>query len=101
MAKAKVYILSRNEKKATEAIARMKESAQGAKDINVNFIRVDLQSLASVQAAAEEFKRRESRLDILINNAGVRPIVYFLFLSLVQVLHVNYRKAVSETDNLH
>ncbi|KAJ7601752.1 NAD(P)-binding protein [Roridomyces roridus] len=64
---AKVYIAGRNESKCIEAI----------KDIEVQtgkraeFLQLDLSDLASVKKAAEEFMRRETRLNVLFNNAGV------------------------------
>jgi NAD(P)-dependent dehydrogenase (short-subunit alcohol dehydrogenase family) len=39
-------------------------------------VRLDLASLPSVRAAAEEIRARYSRLDLLINNAGVMDIPY-------------------------
>ncbi len=39
-------------------------------------VRLDLASLASVRSAAEEIRARYSRLDLLINNAGVMDIPY-------------------------
>ena len=37
---------------------------------NLTVVKLDLASLASVRECAEEIKAEESRLDILINNAG-------------------------------
>lgn len=39
--------------------------------LDLRFLRLDLQNLGSVKAAAAAFKEREQRLDVLINNAGV------------------------------
>jgi NAD(P)-dependent dehydrogenase (short-subunit alcohol dehydrogenase family) len=51
--KAKVYILSRDPTKSTEAINILKsETGQDA-----HFIQVDLADLPSIRRAAEEFKR--------------------------------------------
>lgn len=68
---ARVYILSRSSQKAIEAITSIKESAAD-KPLHVEFIQVDLLSFTSVLKAVEQFKAKESTLDILINNAGVR-----------------------------
>jgi NAD(P)-dependent dehydrogenase (short-subunit alcohol dehydrogenase family) len=38
----------------------------------VDLLKLDLESLDSVRACAEEIKRRTATLNILINNAGVR-----------------------------
>ena len=40
--------------------------------LDLHALDMDLQNLQSVKAAAETFIKREGRLDILINNAGVR-----------------------------
>lgn len=47
----------------------MKESSKLSLDLH--FLEMDLQSLQSVKVAAEEFMKRESQLDLLINNASV------------------------------
>lgn len=41
---------------------------------NVNLMQLDLSSLDSVEKFAEEFRQKESRLDILINNAGIMAV---------------------------
>ncbi|KAI4160589.1 MAG: hypothetical protein LQ342_005610 [Letrouitia transgressa] len=74
---AQVYILSRSAEKATQAIASIKESAPD-KSLHVEFIQIDLLSFASVVKAVEQFKARESTLDILINNAGIMAVPYTL-----------------------
>ena len=45
-------------------------------------LEMDLQSLGNVKEVAEAFMRQESRLDLLINNAGVRALQLFLDSSL-------------------
>lgn len=55
---------------------RDSERAAGAADRiapreNVELLRLDLASLSAVREAAEEFRSRFDRLDLLINNAGV------------------------------
>jgi NAD(P)-dependent dehydrogenase (short-subunit alcohol dehydrogenase family) len=40
---------------------------------SIAFIAADLSSLAAVRVAAAEFRQRHSRLDVLLNNAGVSP----------------------------
>ena len=62
--------MSRSSQKAEDAIEAMKRS-QPDNPLDVHFLRIDLQSLSSVQEAAQKFKAKESRLDILVNNAGV------------------------------
>ncbi|KII89293.1 hypothetical protein PLICRDRAFT_109044 [Plicaturopsis crispa FD-325 SS-3] len=65
---ATVYIAARSEKKARGAIEEMK-SATG--EDSIHFLKLDLADLGSVKAAAEDFLSKETRLDVLYNNAGV------------------------------
>lgn len=71
-----VYIAGRSEQKAKEAITRI-QSQQTAVAANVGkleFLPVDLSDLASIKPAAELFRTKESRLDVLFNNAAVSLI---------------------------
>ena len=52
----------------------MRQSA-AEKSLDIQFLQADLQSLASVIQVAKRFNEKESNLDILINNAGVSPIL--------------------------
>ncbi|KAK5085151.1 hypothetical protein LTR05_004430 [Lithohypha guttulata] len=70
---ARVYIASRSEARVMEAIAKMRRVQAS---VDVHFLKLDLQDLNSVKAAAAEFERRETRLDILINNAGIMACPY-------------------------
>ncbi|ODQ80206.1 hypothetical protein BABINDRAFT_130223 [Babjeviella inositovora NRRL Y-12698] len=65
---AKVYIFSRNEANTLQAI---EDAKKAVKDIDVHFVKVDLSDLTTIKPAAEAFLARESRLDIVIHNAGV------------------------------
>jgi NAD(P)-dependent dehydrogenase (short-subunit alcohol dehydrogenase family) len=42
-------------------------------NLDLHFLKLDLKDLQSIKSTASEFMQRESRLDILINNAGVLP----------------------------
>ncbi|KAI0029797.1 NAD(P)-binding protein [Vararia minispora EC-137] len=64
---AKVYIAARNEAKTKSAIEDLKKET-GKEAVS---LQLDLADLVSVKAAAEEFLSKESKLDILFNNAGV------------------------------
>ncbi|KAL3440883.1 short chain dehydrogenase [Aspergillus insuetus] len=66
---ARVYLAARSKDKATKAIKDLQETNPGVAD--VQFLQLDLASFESVKAAAAEFLTKESRLDILINNAGI------------------------------
>jgi NAD(P)-dependent dehydrogenase (short-subunit alcohol dehydrogenase family) len=63
-----VVLAVRNLDKGKDAAARIAAAAPGA-DVTVQ--RLDLSSLASVRAAAEELRSRYATIDLLINNAGV------------------------------
>ena len=65
---AKVYVATRNKEKALDAIERMKAVSDGGELV---YGHLDLASLKSVKAFADEFIANESRLDLLVNNAGV------------------------------
>lgn len=69
---AKVYIAARNPAKleATKQDLLAKYGGEGAGEIHV--LVCDLSDLKSVQSAANVFLKTESKLDILINNAGIR-----------------------------
>ncbi|KAL1750858.1 hypothetical protein FB107DRAFT_279223 [Schizophyllum commune] len=64
---AKVYIGARSPSRAEEAIADLK-NATGKQAL---FLKIDLGSLKSVEAAAEELQRKETQLHALFNNAGI------------------------------
>ncbi|KAH8901264.1 NAD(P)-binding protein [Thozetella sp. PMI_491] len=74
---ARVYIASRSGQKVGEAIRQMEQSS-GGKKLDLRFLQLDLQNLGAVKAAATGFAQQESRLDILINNAGVMNVPYQL-----------------------
>ncbi|KAH0551547.1 hypothetical protein GP486_007237 [Trichoglossum hirsutum] len=63
-----IYLAARN---ATKAEAAIREIKGIVSDARVEYLELDLSSCASVKRAAGEFLRKERRLDILINNAGV------------------------------
>ncbi|KAF2656570.1 NAD(P)-binding protein [Lophiostoma macrostomum CBS 122681] len=73
----RVYILSRtkaNVDKAIESIEKSATSKDGDEPGVLRSIHLDLEDLTSVRDAALEFLRREERLDVLFNNAGVTSI---------------------------
>ncbi|ODQ82131.1 hypothetical protein BABINDRAFT_160310 [Babjeviella inositovora NRRL Y-12698] len=67
-ARAKVYIFARNKTTALKAIEELKLQHN---DALVEFIEVDLSDLTTIRPATERFFAQESRLDIVIHNAGV------------------------------
>ncbi|KAJ6581564.1 NAD(P)-binding protein [Mycena capillaripes] len=64
---AKVYMASRSQVKAEEAIKELKELT--GKD--ALFLKLDLGDLKNIKASAAEFLSKESELHILFNNGGV------------------------------
>ncbi|MGZ4079527.1 MAG: SDR family NAD(P)-dependent oxidoreductase, partial [Bacteroidia bacterium] len=52
-------------------VAAIEEIKKVSGNNNVEMLLIDLASMKSVRAAAEEFKKRHNRLDVLINNAAV------------------------------
>ena len=65
---ASVVLAVRDIEKGKRAAARIVDADPGA---NVTVQRLDLTSLDSVRAAADELRARHPRIDLLINNAGV------------------------------
>ncbi|KAL9041290.1 MAG: hypothetical protein Q9180_001374 [Flavoplaca navasiana] len=65
---ARLFLAARTPSKAEAAIEEIKKVAPSA---NISYLKLDLCSFKSISAAAEEFKSQSSRLDILINNAGI------------------------------
>jgi short-subunit dehydrogenase involved in D-alanine esterification of teichoic acids len=72
---ARVYIASRSQERVQKAIEELQSTTE--QKLDLHFLQLDLLDLKSVKAAAARFTQLESRLDILINNAGVCKIVLF------------------------
>ena len=67
---ATVYIASRSEEKASKAITSIQASFPKSNG-EVKFLHLDLNDLELVKKSAESFLSKETRLDVLWNNAGV------------------------------
>lgn len=65
---AKIYLGTRDESRAQRAIASIKSFVPDAK---IELLPLDLASLKSVKQAADTFTASSTRLDVLMNNAGV------------------------------
>lgn len=65
---ASVIVAGRNPQKGAEAVAAVKAAVPGAQ---IRFGQLDLANLASIAGFAAQIAREETRLDLLINNAGV------------------------------
>lgn len=68
---ARVLMACRDAGKAQEAIAQIRGAQPQAQ---VEFLPLDLADLGSVQRCAETLLQRESKLDLLCNNAGVMAL---------------------------
>ena len=67
---ARVRPLGRNDRRAREAADRVVDAVPGA---DVRPVACDVSSLAQLRGFGEAFMQSESRLDVLVNNAGVMP----------------------------
>ncbi|KAG9037158.1 hypothetical protein FRB95_006712 [Tulasnella sp. JGI-2019a] len=68
---AKVYMGARSESRATTAIEKLKVDGYLNDGGEVIWHELDLMTPASVRRSAEAFMKREARLDVLVNNAGM------------------------------
>ncbi len=66
---AEVILAVRNPAKAEKALATIKAAA--GPDAKVTIMALDLESLASVKAFAQEFRASGRKLHVLLNNAGI------------------------------
>jgi dehydrogenase/reductase SDR family member 12 len=64
---ARVYIMCRNPDRAEKARQEIMQATNG----QVNVLLADVAELSQVRKAVQEFQDRESRLDVLVCNAGV------------------------------
>ncbi|KAK5019637.1 hypothetical protein BJ546DRAFT_1004212 [Cryomyces antarcticus] len=65
-----VYIAGRSQAKGDKAISSIKSAFPSSKG-RIELLLLDLQDLTTIKHSAEEFLAKESRLDVLTNNAGV------------------------------
>lgn len=70
---AEVIVASRDELKAEAAILKIKKEIPDAK---LKFMELNLAQLDSVRKFAKEFNSNYTRLDILLNNAGIMMVPY-------------------------
>ncbi|KAF8903480.1 NAD-binding protein [Gymnopilus junonius] len=69
---AKVYIAARNEQKALDAIKQLEK--EGIADGKLEWLKLDLSDPRIAKKAAQDFLEKETRLDILVNNAALGPM---------------------------
>ncbi|KAK3307712.1 uncharacterized protein B0T15DRAFT_395316 [Chaetomium strumarium] len=70
---AKVYIAARSEERAKAAIADIQQT-NPASTGQLTYLHLDLADLSTIKPTVERFKTRESKLHVLINNAGVQAL---------------------------
>lgn len=66
----KVYVASRNREKSLKGIAQAEATLREPHG-SIHFHQLDLASIQGARQSAEEFKKLEERLDIVVANAGV------------------------------
>ncbi|KAL4805189.1 hypothetical protein BDV18DRAFT_25785 [Aspergillus unguis] len=69
-ANAKIYLAARNTKKTAEVIADLKQRFPNSKG-QLESLQLNLSDLSTIKKSAEEFLSKESKLNVLWNNAGV------------------------------
>ncbi|OCF32103.1 hypothetical protein I316_06259 [Kwoniella heveanensis BCC8398] len=69
---AKIYIASRSQSRSEAAIKELQ--AENPQISPLAFLPLDLSSFASIKAATETFVRQESRLDLVVANAGIMMV---------------------------
>jgi len=67
---AKIYVTARSSGKSAEIIDEITQAHPGSRGELV-FLKLQLDDLTTIKASAEEFLAKETRLDVLWNNAGV------------------------------
>ena len=65
-----VYVAARSAEKANAMIETLKSKHRSSKG-DLIFLKLDLDDLTTIKSSAEEFLRKEKRLDVLWTNAGV------------------------------
>jgi NAD(P)-dependent dehydrogenase (short-subunit alcohol dehydrogenase family) len=69
---AKVYIAARNEQRALDAIKQLEK--EDIADGSLEWLKLDLSDPRLAKQSAEEFLTKETRLDILVNNAAIGAV---------------------------
>ncbi|KIO24264.1 hypothetical protein M407DRAFT_26282 [Tulasnella calospora MUT 4182] len=102
---AKVYLGARDEDRGKSAVERITESIAGHPSVgSVHWLELDVETPRRAKAGAQKFLAQESRLDILINNAGVNLLNYSTAseggLTFNKVMSINHLGAFVLTQEL-
>lgn len=68
---ATVWVAGRSASKAEKAISSIRDASPSSNG-RVEFLYLDLSDLKTIKPAVESFTAQQQRLDVLVNNAGVR-----------------------------
>lgn len=82
---AKVYLAARDESRATGALAQLEVDGLGPGNGEVVWLKLDLTDPRDVKKSAEEFLKRETRLDIL--STSVFRLQGLLFIQSFSAVH--------------
>lgn len=66
-----IYIAGRSSCKAEKVIAMIREASPDSSS-HIEFLYLDLSDLSTIKPAVQSFIAQQQRLDVLVNNAGVR-----------------------------
>ena len=69
--KGHVYIAGRSEEKANQAIKAIQESTPDHDGGRIDFLYLDLEDLSTIKTAVQDLSAKESKIDVVWNNAGV------------------------------
>ncbi|KAG6879837.1 hypothetical protein C0992_010795 [Termitomyces sp. T32_za158] len=75
---AKVYLAARDEGRARKAIETLRQDGFGPGNGEVHWLKLDLSNPRDAKKAADEFLTKQTRLDVLVNNAGLVMAPYEL-----------------------
>ncbi|KAH6695210.1 daunorubicin C-13 ketoreductase [Plectosphaerella plurivora] len=67
---AKVYMAARSASKVQQAITELRNENPGIKADQITWLKLDVADLKSISEAVAQLKTKESKLDILVNNAA-------------------------------
>ena len=70
---AKVYLAARSEERANQAIEEITRALPNSAG-SILFLKLDLNDLSTIKASAQSFLAKETKLNVLFNNAGLMGV---------------------------